>query len=106
MSVPVRRQTHGKSRRRRAHHALKKVALSVCAKCKKAIQPHRACGFCGHYGDKKVLDTARESERTLRRAQVQAQAKPETEAKEKTEPAKEKKVEKKAEEKPKAKKEA
>jgi large subunit ribosomal protein L32 len=77
MSVPVRRQTHGKTRRRRAHHALKKVVTSVCTKCKKAILPHRACGFCGHYGDKKVLDTARTSERALRRSQTEAAAKPE-----------------------------
>jgi large subunit ribosomal protein L32 len=87
MSVPVRRQTHGKTRRRRAHHALKKVVLSVCSKCKKAVQPHRACGFCGHYGDKKVLNTARQSERALRRTQAAAEAKPEpaAEAKPKTE---------------------
>lgn len=75
MSVPVRRQTHGKTRRRRAHHALKKVVLSVCSKCKKAVQPHRACGFCGHYGDKQVIDTARKSERALRKARAEAQAK-------------------------------
>jgi len=75
MSVPVRRQTHGKTRRRRSHHALKKVVLSVCSKCKKAVQPHRACGFCGHYGDKQVLDTARKSERVLRKAQAVAKAK-------------------------------
>jgi len=89
MSVPVRRQTHGKTRRRRAHHALKKAVLSVCKKCKKAVQPHRACGFCGHYGDKQVLSTARKSERALRRSQAQAAAK---------EPAEE---EKKAKDKPK-----
>ncbi len=94
MSVPVRRQTHGKTRRRRAHHALKKVVLSVCSKCKKAVQPHRACGFCGHYGDKQVLSTARQSERALRKTQAAAEAKSEpAEAKPKTEKKKEDKKE-------------
>ena len=94
MSVPVRRQTHGKTRRRRAHHALKKVVLSVCSKCKKAVQPHRACGFCGHYGDKQVLSTARQSERALRKNQAAAEAKSEpAEAKPKTEKKKEDKKE-------------
>lgn len=48
----------------------------MCSKCKKAVQPHRACGFCGHYGDKQVLSTARQSERALRRTQAAAEAKP------------------------------
>jgi len=68
MSVPVRRQTHGKTRLRRAHHGLKKVALSVCSKCKKAVQPHHACGFCGTYSGKQAISTARKSERALRKA--------------------------------------
>ncbi|MFH1315253.1 MAG: 50S ribosomal protein L32 [Candidatus Uhrbacteria bacterium] len=68
MSVPVRRQTHGKTRLRRAHHSLKKLALSVCSKCKKAVQPHHACGFCGTYSGKQVISTARTSERALRRS--------------------------------------
>lgn len=79
MSVPVRRQTHGKTRLRRAHHGLKKLALSVCSKCKKAVQPHHACGFCGTYSGKQVISTARKSERVLRRAQAAAAAKPEAE---------------------------
>ncbi len=95
MSVPVRRQTHGKTRRRRAHHALKKVVLSVCSKCKKAVQPHRACGFCGHYGDKQVIDTARKSERALRKAQAEAQAK--EAAKEETKASEDKKTKTKKE---------
>jgi len=67
MSVPVRRQTHGKTRRRRAHHALSSAALSECPKCKKPVQPHHACENCGYYGKKQIVDTSRETERALRR---------------------------------------
>ncbi len=69
MSVPVRRQTHGKTRLRRSHHALKPVVLSECPKCKKSVQPHHACEFCGFYAKKQVLDTARDAERALKKTQ-------------------------------------
>ena len=75
MSVPVRRQTHGKTRLRRAHHGLKKMVLSICAKCKKTVKPHHACGFCGTYSGKQVVDQSRQSERSLRRAQAASTAK-------------------------------
>ncbi len=70
MSVPVRRQTHGKTRRRRAHHALKAIALAVCSKCKKPVQPHHVCSFCGTYAKKQVLSTARAAERALKKARA------------------------------------
>ncbi|MBU0531334.1 MAG: 50S ribosomal protein L32 [Candidatus Uhrbacteria bacterium] len=69
MSVPVRRQTHGKTRRRRAHHALKPMVLAECSKCTKPVQPHHACEFCGFYSKKQVLSTARDAERALKKTE-------------------------------------
>ncbi len=55
MSVPTQRQTHGRGARRRSHQAIKPKALKACAQCKKPVQPHVACGFCGTYKGRKVL---------------------------------------------------
>jgi large subunit ribosomal protein L32 len=46
----------GKQLRRRSHLALKKQALIACAQCKKMIQPHRACQYCGSYKGRMVVD--------------------------------------------------
>jgi large subunit ribosomal protein L32 len=45
----MRRRAKSNARRRRSHHALKKVALATCPQCGKAVRPHTACAFCGHY---------------------------------------------------------
>ncbi len=79
MSVPVRRQTHGKTRRRRAHHALSSATITSCPKCDKPVQPHHACENCGFYSKKQVVDTSREAERAMRReAKAEAPADIET----------------------------
>jgi len=70
MSVPVRRQTHGKSRRRRSHHGLGNPTITDCPKCQKPIQPHHACESCGYYDKKQVINTARDAERALKKAQA------------------------------------
>ena len=70
MSVPVRRQTHGKSRRRRSHHGLGDPTISECPKCQKPIQPHHACAACGYYGDMKVVTNTRDAERALKKTQA------------------------------------
>jgi len=36
--------------------ALSKTFLAVCAKCGKAILPHRVCAYCGFYDGKEVID--------------------------------------------------
>ena len=56
MSVPKKKLTRRKTRSRRAHHALKKVQLITCSKCKKPIRPHVACSFCGYYKGRIVID--------------------------------------------------
>ncbi len=55
MSVPSKRRTSGKVGRRRSHHALKKVTLTKCPQCGRAVAPHHACSFCGNYKGKTVL---------------------------------------------------
>jgi large subunit ribosomal protein L32 len=55
MGLPGHRRTSSHKRRRASHFALKKLSLSVCAKCKKQVLPHNACAFCGSYAGRAVL---------------------------------------------------
>lgn len=55
MSVPKKQQTKSASRQRRSHNALKKINLSSCPKCKKAILPHTVCLNCGTYKGRQIL---------------------------------------------------
>ncbi len=54
--VQTQRHSKGKRNARRSHHALKKVSLAVCAKCQRAILPHRICQYCGNYKGKMEVD--------------------------------------------------
>lgn len=56
----------GKQLRRRSHLALKKQTLIACSQCKKMIQAHRACQYCGTYKGRTVIDVAG---KTLKKAQ-------------------------------------
>lgn len=55
MPVPPKRRSRSKARRGRAHLALKRIKLSKCHKCGKAILPHRACSFCGTYRGREAV---------------------------------------------------
>lgn len=55
MSVPKKRGTKSSVGKRRSHHALKKLVLTECPQCKKAVVPHQACDFCGTYKGKEVI---------------------------------------------------
>jgi len=55
MSVPKKRRTKSSVGSRRSHHALKKINLKKCPKCGRAVEPHRACSFCGTYKNKEVI---------------------------------------------------
>lgn len=72
MSVPVRRQTHGKTRRRRSHHGLNAVTLADCPKCKEPVAPHHACAKCGYYDKKQVVSTERAAARAVKKAQAKS----------------------------------
>ena len=50
------RSTHGHTRNRRSHHALKSVRFSKCPKCREEILPHTICLNCGTYNGREVID--------------------------------------------------
>jgi large subunit ribosomal protein L32 len=55
MSVPKKKRTRASKGKRRSHHALKEVQLSVCPKCRKAVLPHSVCENCGTYKEREVI---------------------------------------------------
>jgi large subunit ribosomal protein L32 len=56
MGLPGHRRTSGDKRRRLTHIALTEGAMTKCPKCQKPVLPHRACGFCGTYRGRQVLN--------------------------------------------------
>ena len=61
------RHTRAHSGNRRSHHALGKVALTLCAKCKAPVQSHRACASCGTYRGHEAIDVLRKMKQGARR---------------------------------------
>ncbi len=49
MAVPKKRTSHARRNKRRSHHRLRPIALSICPKCKSYKLPHRICPECGTY---------------------------------------------------------
>jgi len=49
MSVPKKRHSKSKAKRRRSQQGLKKMNLMVCAKCAAPVLSHRICKNCGEY---------------------------------------------------------
>ncbi len=56
MAVQQRKVTRSRKNMRRSHHALDTPNLTSCNKCGQKIMPHRVCGNCGYYKNRKVLD--------------------------------------------------
>lgn len=54
MPLPSFRSSRSKVRRRRSHHALKAMAVTLCPKCQAVLVPHRACKKCGAYKERSV----------------------------------------------------
>lgn len=70
------RQTHGKTRKRRSHHALSEPRLSECSNCGAYHIRHRMCSNCGQYRNRVVVDiTAKleKKEKKLKRKQMEAE---------------------------------
>ena len=59
MSVPAKRQSKSRVRRRRSHHAISSTQISTCGSCNAPALPHRACGTCGFYKGKAVTKPMR-----------------------------------------------
>ncbi|MEK7481687.1 MAG: 50S ribosomal protein L32 [Patescibacteria group bacterium] len=49
MPLPNQRRSKSSVRRRASHFALSATSTTKCAKCGKAVRPHRVCAFCGTY---------------------------------------------------------
>ena len=55
MPTPTQKHTKARTRRGRAHLALKKNKFTLCPQCKTPVLPHRACQNCGSYRGRKIL---------------------------------------------------
>ncbi|HEX5084865.1 MAG TPA: 50S ribosomal protein L32 [Blastocatellia bacterium] len=55
MPNPKRRHSKSRSRKRRAHDALKPTNLIACPNCGSMRLPHRVCASCGFYHGRTVI---------------------------------------------------
>ena len=55
MALPKRRHSRARTRKRRAHDALKPCGRTVCPRCDAVKEPHRVCPNCGHYAGREVV---------------------------------------------------
>lgn len=67
MPPPKRHHTHGRSRRRRSHHALQPAQFSACVHCGAAVRPHQVCRECGYYGKAQVVDVLARAEKKAKK---------------------------------------
>lgn len=58
--LPKRRQSRGRTRRRRAHDALSRIKLVECPSCRSMRLPHQVCPSCGSYRGVSVIDVESE----------------------------------------------
>jgi len=56
MALPKKRHSKARGRKRRTHWKIAKSNLTSCPQCKKAKLPHRACGSCGYYDGRQVIE--------------------------------------------------
>ncbi len=59
MAVPKQKSSRARRDRRRGAHKLALPTLSLCPQCGEVKRPHRVCGHCGFYKDKKVIEVSR-----------------------------------------------
>ena len=55
MANPKRRHSKARTHKRRAHHALPTVGLSICPNCHEKKLPHRGGPHCGQYKGREVV---------------------------------------------------
>lgn len=56
MAVPKRKMSRSNTRHRRSQWKAAPVALATCDRCGARKLPHTACGTCGTYNKRQVLD--------------------------------------------------
>jgi len=67
MPVPKRKKSKSRTRQGRAHHAISAPNISECPKCGEGVMSHVACGNCGHYDNKKVIDVETKLDKKLKK---------------------------------------
>jgi large subunit ribosomal protein L32 len=60
MPNPKRRHSKARTRKRRAHDALRPPQTVVCPQCQEPTMPHRVCAKCGFYKGRQVVNTREE----------------------------------------------
>jgi large subunit ribosomal protein L32 len=55
MPNPKRRHSKARTRKRRAHDALRQPQTSACPNCQEPRMPHRVCPKCGFYKGREVI---------------------------------------------------
>ncbi|MFL5821615.1 MAG: 50S ribosomal protein L32 [Solirubrobacteraceae bacterium] len=57
MAVPKQKQSHSRSRKRRAQHKISPPGYNSCPQCHSPRLPHRVCPVCGTYAGREVVAT-------------------------------------------------
>lgn len=60
MPNPKRRHSKARTRKRRAHDALRAPQTSLCPNCQEPRMSHRVCPKCGHYKGREVVKVEQE----------------------------------------------
>jgi large subunit ribosomal protein L32 len=55
MPNPKRRHSKARTRKRRAHDALRAPQTMTCPQCQEPTMPHRVCPKCGFYRGRQVI---------------------------------------------------
>ena len=57
MPVPKRKRSRARRDKRFANKGMKPRSFTSCANCEETLMAHQACGSCGYYKGRKVLET-------------------------------------------------
>ena len=55
MALPTQKRSKSRQKRKQYQYRLKKIFLSICAKCQKLKPSHQACPFCGTYAGREII---------------------------------------------------
>lgn len=67
MAVPKKKTSKRRTGMRMNAKKIGPIILSKCPKCGEPKKSHIACGFCGYYGNRKVLDVKTKLDKKLKK---------------------------------------